>query len=438
MGVHVVRKSWGVLALVVGAVVLVAGCQEDLTNGAACPALCPDTLVVKDTLLPADVVIDTAITVFGFPPFGTEAPIVVADYERNGQRVRTAAVVRFDELVRESNGSDDFETVDSAALVLKIAPPPPGMDSVLVPDTSVTILVYDVDTAAMDLDTAAVRARFASEPIASRTITRDSLGTGTVEIPLDSGFVAPRVRDEEGRIRLGITVQSARGARILVGTSDGGAPASIHYVGIVGPDSVAETVTANTDEKKGLPIPTLADYMIVLQATPAPPDGALATGGIPARRAFIRFKLPPELIDSAVTVVRANLELHQIASPSFPSSDTLHLLPFVVRATPAVTNIATASVIVAIPGQIDARFAVPLVTVSPAVAQVDTIPIVNLFRLWRQEGPEAAQRAIVLETSGEGLDPRQYFFHSTTAAVDSLRPRLRVTYIPRSGFGLPR
>jgi hypothetical protein len=46
------------------------------------------------------------------------------------------------------------------------------------------------------------------------------------------------------------------------------------------------------------------------------------------------------------------------------------------------------------------------------------------------------QRALVLQSSGEGRDARRFLIYTNTAA-DSLRPRLHLTYIPRSGFGLP-
>jgi hypothetical protein len=49
----------------------------------------------------------------------------------------------------------------------------------------------------------------------------------------------------------------------------------------------------------------------------------------------------------------------------------------------------------------------------------------------------ATQRAIVFESSGEGLEPRRYLFYSNSAPADSLKPRIEISFIPRSGFGLP-
>jgi hypothetical protein len=75
--------------------------------------------------------------------------------------------------------------------------------------------------------------------------------------------------------------------------------------------------------------------------------------------------------------------------------------------------------------------------VRPEESRRDTIPLVNVARLWKAEASENLQRAIVLQSSGEGSDPRQIFFASPQTADPDLRPRLRVSYLPQSGFGLP-
>jgi len=61
----------------------------------------------------------------------------------------------------------------------------------------------------------------------------------------------------------------------------------------------------------------------------------------------------------------------------------------------------------------------------------------SVVSLWRTEGPVRMQRAIVLQSSSEGHDARRFLIYSNTALPDSLRPRMHLTYIPRSGFGLP-
>jgi len=117
------------------------------------------------------------------------------------------------------------------------------------------------------------------------------------------------------------------------------------------------------------------------------------------------------------------------------TADTILLQTGVVQASPGVTNIAAATLLAASPGSLGIT-GVPTINFRPEVARPDTIPLVGVFSLWRRLGPLRSQRAIVLESTGEGIEPRQYLFYSNTAA-DSLKPRIEISYIPRSGFGLP-
>jgi hypothetical protein len=440
IGAFPVREAWRPLALAAVTACVIAGCQENLAGGAACPSLCPDTLTIRDTVLTAESAIDTALTVVGVPPIGAEPILFLADYTQGGGHVQTVAVLRFDTLTRAiidttpGTPPRPFDRVDTVSLSLNIIAPPTGQDSIFIPGDSVTFLVYDVDTSAVDADTAAVHARFSSPPIASRTFARDSV-KGTISIPLDSGFLGPRVREGK-RVRLGIAVASSQDVRVLMGSSDAGNGAALHYFGYAGSEKLVVVAGTSSRAPLGPNIQSLADYTIVVRGTPPPPAGMLATGGIPASRIFIRFKIPPELLDSATTIVRANLVLYQAGNTQFASNDTMKLVTRVVRATPLVTDPAKASLLSAAAADAGVSGIIPL-SLFPTATQPDTLALVGLFNLWKREGPGQVQRAIVLQASTEGLDPRQYFFYSTTAQPDSLRPRLRVSYIPKSKFGLP-
>ncbi|HEU4640926.1 MAG TPA: hypothetical protein VFS44_00635 [Gemmatimonadaceae bacterium] len=420
---------------------VIAGCQENLAGGAACPSLCPDTLSLRDTVLVAREVVDTDATILGMPPLGTESQVLLADYRRGAahdQRIRTVGVLRFDSLQRAFADTDTtkppkyFDRVDSAGLVLRLITSDTVTDTAFVKDT-VSFLVYDVDGPGSDFDTAAVRARFSGTPIASRKVPKDSVH-GSIRIPLDSGFMAQHVRSGT-RIRLGVAVESPQDVQVRIGSNEGGNASTLAYFGFVDTTKLSATVVANTRSASGPTVSSLADYTLVLDGSPPPAPGVLAAGGIPSSRIFLRFDLPQVLVDSATTVVRANLELHQVANPLFPSSDSLSLLTRVVRAKPDLSDITKASLLIADPSALGVR--VPPITASPAVARVDTLPLVGLMLAWKAEGPTAAQRAIVLQSSAEGLDPRQYLIYSSSASEDSLRPRLHISYIPRSGFGLP-
>jgi hypothetical protein len=109
----------------------------------------------------------------------------------------------------------------------------------------------------------------------------------------------------------------------------------------------------------------------------------------------------------------------------------------VVIAAPGVTDIGKAAGLLADPTTLTLRS----IIANPFTPAVDTIPLVSgkgsVVVFWRAEGPLKVQRAITLVSSGEGLDPRRFIYYSPSAADPSVRPRLRITYIPRSGFGLP-
>jgi hypothetical protein len=158
---------------------------------------------------------------------------------------------------------------------------------------------------------------------------------------------------------------------------------------------------------------------------------------LPSTRLYLRFTLPGTLIDSSTTIVRATLLLHQQGDPTFSRVDSISLTPRVVVASPIVTDVSKAALLLAAPTT------VPLlsVRVNPNETRIDTLALVsktaNLVTLWRAEGPRLMQRAIVLQSSGEGRDARRFLIYPNSAPTDSLRPRLHLTYIPRSGFGLP-
>jgi hypothetical protein len=175
----------------------------------------------------------------------------------------------------------------------------------------------------------------------------------------------------------------------------------------------------------------------VVKGTPPPPAGLLAAGGIPSSRIYLHVAIPTQLVDSSATIVRANLIVHRAPNPYFSSTDSLRLQSRLVRATPAVTDLYTATLLSVDPNALVSGVVVPTFLENPGRAAADTIPLVSIFGLWKAEGLARAQRAIVLLSSNEGLDPRQYYIYSMDAVPDSLRPRILISYIPRSGFGLP-
>jgi len=76
------------------------------------------------------------------------------------------------------------------------------------------------------------------------------------------------------------------------------------------------------------------------------------------------------------------------------------------------------------------------VRLAPKDPGLRSVELVNLFRAWRAVGAENSIRAIVLRAKQEASSAAELNFVSSEGSVD-LRPRLRITYVPRRGFGLP-
>src|SRR5918992_295940 len=306
------------LTTFVAAAFIIAGasaCAEDFEGGAGCPVLCPESgfEIVSDTL---DTVIALDTTIRGSPLPGDENSLTLLQRFGNGDTVITAGIVRFDFIAKTipagTNDSTPIVKLDSVTLRLNAAPLDgdiSGRDTLK--RVPVTIEVYDVDTAASDFDTAAVRARFRPETlIGTYTARRDSL-TDSVVVSLDTAAVRARV--QTGRLRIGLRIRSDSSMQVPVRATEAAGPLFIRFraSGAAGDTGIVRTITpASASSGTEGDVPILDDYLIVLRATPPPPSHILAIGGLPAHRVYMRLAIPPRLVDS-VTVVRASLVMTQ-------------------------------------------------------------------------------------------------------------------------------
>jgi hypothetical protein len=432
---------------------VLAACQEDLAEGAACPTLCPgQQLEVHDTVLVADQVFDTTVLVNGMPPLGTETNLLVARYkDAQGDSIVSGAVLRYDSLQQNFPRTDStapfvpVTSVTSASLQFTSTP-----DTSMIRD-SLRFEVIDVDANVPDLDTATIHQLLLTQPaIGTLNVKKDSVAALHI-VPLDTTFIRQHVtagqrirlavrlfsygHDATGNAQVGITPITSKSN--ATGTQSG---PSLQYMGHAAAPATDSLQFVNFSVSKssgGPEFKYLANYQLVLKGSPPPPASVLPVGGLPSTRLYLRFTLPGTLIDSSTTIVRATLLLHQQGDPTFSRVDSISLTPRVVVASPIVTDVSKAALLLADPAT------VPLlsVRVNPSETRIDTLVLVsksaNLVTLWRAEGPRLMQRAIVLQSSGEGRDARRFLIYPNSAQTDSLRPRLHLTYIPRSGFGLP-
>ena len=440
------RRPYRLLPFLGIALLTLGACQEDLSGGAACPTLCPgQQLEVHDTVLVGTELLDTTVIVNGMPPLGTETQLLVARRgDAAGDSVVSGAVLRFDTLIRNFTRTDTTKPVVPIARVsaasLQFTTTP---DTTLIKD-SVRFEVIDVDAPVADLDTATIHQLFVTRaPIGAITVSKDSL-LKLQTVPLDTAFITHKIVTG-GRVRLGVRLVGVHNTSAQVGivpiTTPSTGPA-LRYVGYAAApdttDSTGTVVNYSVSVSSGGPeFKYLANYQLVLKGSPPAPPGLLPVGGLPASRLYMRFNIPAALIDSSTTIVRATLILHQRGDSTFPGVDSVSLTPRVVIASPLVTDISKAALLIADPTLV----ALQSVKVNPLETRADTIPLVSrtasLVALWRTERAVNMQRALVLQSSLEGREPRRFLIYSNAALPDSLRPRLLLTYIPRSGFGLP-
>jgi hypothetical protein len=110
--------------------------------------------------------------------------------------------------------------------------------------------------------------------------------------------------------------------------------------------------------------------------------------------------------------------------------DSVALTQFLVTAGPAVTDLSRALLFLTSTPKTDStRFVA-------ADSGVRSIEVINAVRAWRSTAVERTSRALALSATTEGLTGRQIDFFSIEAPV-SVRPKLRLTYLPPRVGGLP-
>lgn len=421
------NRKW---PLVVAALALAAltACSEDLESNAGCPALCPGQNVdVRDTTIHS-VVLDT--TLRGYPMLGGEAFLLLAN--RPGLDVR--AVFRFDTLenrFRPAGGDTTrpITEIDSTHLRLRL-----NLSRSIV-KAAVTFLLYDVTAAVNDTAVAELAALTgpSATPIASLTVAPSAL-TDSVSIPVPNALVFARLAAGQ-RLRVGVRITSDSAVQLRVFTVESGLPASLRYD--PSPDTAVRAIIVFGSSRTPASDPQVAreliDFPVIVSGTPDPSTDRLAVGGVPGRRTYFRFDIPTGLIDST-TIVRATLELTQVPVTGAYANDTTVLFPLAVAAGPTVRDPGKAALLTSPIGS----FGLDSLRLVPSDSGRRSIELARLLRRWRLQPDTQLVRALVFRTRDEGTLPGELHFYSTEAAVaDSLRPRLRITFIPRVEFGLP-
>jgi hypothetical protein len=412
------------LLLAAALIGVIVGCEQNLESGLACPALCPQqTDSLLDTTFYA-VEYDTSVS--GYPTTGSERELLLTNDPANDLR----AIVRFDTL--QSTFRHHGSSLDSAIVAL-----PYAVLKLLIakPDTvgpPVTFEVYDMETDSTvdDTTSAVLTPLFGVSLLGSVTVPRDSL-KDSVLVPLDTVRMLAKIQTlPYGTLRVGIRIASAQPVEMSIYSTNGGF--SPHLFMRASPDSTVDSITVAPYSRTPLDDATmqleLRDFQLVASPTPVPGLDAIRVGGIPGRRAYLRFNIPSKILDSS-SVVRASLVLTQKPNPSSPrASDTAGIVPFELGSGTAVTDLKRILVFLSL--------GMDSIGVAPKDSGTKTIEMIDALRHWRLTTPERTPRAIALRATLEGLSAWQADFYSQRAAI-SVRPRLHITYMPLLKSGLP-
>jgi hypothetical protein len=332
--------------------------------------------------------------------------------------------------------------VEDAQLAIRLQFPARGADQ------TVTIDAYDVDTTLAEAgasDTAAATMLPLFRPdrfLGSLTFrpmdlaTDPAMGTArdsVARIPIDGGYILAKIQ-AKARLRVGLLVRAAESAELVFRGVAGLRPQELSFK--VSPDAAVprrSTGPYSATPAERFIANALSDFVIVAQKRPADtPAEVLAIGGVPGRRAYLRFDLPRGIVDST-SVVRATLLLTQYPNRlAAHGPDSVSLYPDPVVASDLVTDLRKAATLLAA----GASFRLDSLRVTPDGSGDVSIEVVGLLKVWRTTQPEQASRALVLRLPNEGVGPDELYFYSTEAAA-ALRPRLRIVYVPRIGIGLP-
>jgi hypothetical protein len=405
--------------------VVAAACSENLEGGAACPTLCPSrSESFRDTTFDA-VVLDSSVG--GYPVLGLSQFLLLAN---RPDTLITRGVLRYDILTssyapNKTGALDSISTVDSVYLHLPLdTTGSRGIDTV-------TIEAFDIDTTVNDSVAAVVKSLFrADRRIGSLKFVPFSAGD-SLRIPIRDSVIEYKIRNV-ARLRVGLRLTGASGqVRILAFSGGYGAPFITYdpatdttYAPIaVTPNTAITLATAETELAYQV-------YGLTDLGSPPPPAQTLTVGGFPAYRSYLRFNVPAHITDSS-TIVRAEVLLTQRRSLFGSSRDTVTIVPLVPTTTTTVTDLRRILDLAA-----EGIFAsIDSAKLVPSDSGLRTLNVLALVRTWPSL-PANVPRALAFRIGNEGSAPAELRFFSSKAPL-SVRPRLRITYLPRSEFALP-
>lgn len=426
---HLSHRGW-LLGAAVLAVLSVAACSDKLDSGASCPLLCPQqAITLRDTFVDA-VIEDT--TIVGLPPIGQEDYLMLSSH---GDTLETRAIIRYDTLPQTyttaAANEDEITEVDSAYLIMPVA----LLDSTKKPTTPVTIEAYDVnvsDSTASDTAAAVLAPLFRPDRLlGSATYQPDSLAD-TLRLPLSTDSVKFAI-DSGRKFRVGLRIVASKGIDLRIGTTQNSLPVTLRIKATLDTTATPVDVTpvSNTPTTEPFLASALSDFTVVIKGTTGNSPTIIGVGGVPSRRAIMHFIVPSHIVDST-TIVRAALDLTQTPNRKVDVGDSVWVYPQAVLASPTVGDPRSQLQFIGSTGQ----FGMDSLLLSPGDSGLREFQIAGLARTWRNESLSVSPRTLALRSGSEGQVPAEIDFFSTKAPA-AVRPRLRITYVPRTSYGVP-
>lgn len=426
------RRLRALLVLSLPVALLVGACSERLETAGSCPLLCPgQELDVLDALIDPAVELDT--TLGAYPFIGYENPLLLAS---RGDTLDLRAVVRFDSLVRNFTPTGDtlqaILMVDSAYLNIQLR-----KRAVALPANFV-IEAYEVSDTTIADSLPNLLLPFFSPAQLLGTLSIDSadfVDTGVVSIPIDTAKLRAAIGDPLIGMRIGLRITSTEPVELWMTTSSMGVNGPFLRFKPSADSGTREIVMIPSSRTPAFP-PNLSaayvDYQIVADAPDIRAPTRFAVGGLPGNRTYLRFNLPRWLTDS-VYVLRARLELTQDPVYGLDEADTVTVSAHLALGGHALTDLLRAASIVAPAGV----FISDSIVRTPADSGVVSLEINGALRQWRTvDGTKPFPTALVLRSDVEGISPLGLRFFGLGAAP-TLRPRLRISYVPNVTFGRP-
>ena len=400
-----------------------SSCSENLDSTGVCDVLCTQIGGAVQNITLDAVLVDT--TVQALSGLGTEPALLLAS---RGDTLDTRVVIRFDSLpatfVPAGDTAQPIASVDSAYIQLML-------DTTTIKGTDpVTIEAYDVDTTANDTSSAAVLALFRPDRfISSQTFLRAEL-TDTLKYFISNAAVLARIQSGAA-LRVGLRAVSVGSSQLRFISTEGSFGPRMFFRAT--PDTATAPLTVSpfsrTPVGEAILAANLSDYTLIAKAPPPAPPSVLAIGGLPARRVYIMFDIPSNIIDSS-TIIRATLLLNQLPNTGIDPTDTVAFLPQVVLAGKAVTDPAKAA-------QIIGSISIDTLRLRPGDSGPANVELASAFIVWRTVKPDTLPRAIVLKSVSEGNSPLELRFSSSEDVVAALRPRLRISFTSKVPLRLP-